>query len=421
MIDNLIPPKASILPTQQKQIAQQPKKQNQLGLTPGKVEDLGSEGEDDEAKLAKHEDGQGLQIEYRGQKSTLSSAADIAAWIAERRKRFPTAEKAEAAKKEAAERKKKWEEEKKARQEAGRQKREERQQQRNEQEKALLKDKLLAEQKQKQKSVPESSSELANQAKLKAEKLRRRALKAQRDLEKAEEALRKVETEQQAGPSPEATRSDLDALITAVDDAARSATFTATTNGDKPVANIATTVKARPEAMEEADNNASSSVSDVSDPTETDYTSSSGSDADSGSESDSAPEEAAIQRSAPGLVSVEPPSTTTPGPCSFLLKYGRCKYGTKCQFSHDVDIPGRRTKDKRNNIKATPPKRKGLYQIMVEKEREEEEKRVLRAIVALGEAGVLDEHTEAKDRVSKVDTASAAPADASLAVTSTDV
>jgi hypothetical protein len=37
------------------------------------------------------------------------------------------------------------------------------------------------------------------------------------------------------------------------------------------------------------------------------------------------------------------------------------------------------------------PRRKGLYQVMVEKELEEEKKQVLRAIIILGENGLLDE------------------------------
>ena len=37
------------------------------------------------------------------------------------------------------------------------------------------------------------------------------------------------------------------------------------------------------------------------------------------------------------------------------------------------------------------PRRKGLYQVMVEKELEEEKKQILRGIIVLGENGLLDE------------------------------
>ena len=55
-----------------------------------------------------------LQFEYKGRTASLRTAAEIAAWIAERKKNYPTQAKAEAAKKESAEKKRKWVEDEEA-------------------------------------------------------------------------------------------------------------------------------------------------------------------------------------------------------------------------------------------------------------------------------------------------------------------
>lgn len=84
------------------------RKHNQLGLTPRteQYESSDDQGDDEneESRLAHSGPGDrtSLQISYKGQTSTLLSASDIAAWIEERKKRWPT--KARAA--EASERRK---------------------------------------------------------------------------------------------------------------------------------------------------------------------------------------------------------------------------------------------------------------------------------------------------------------------------
>lgn len=89
---------------------QKPKKKkrrhNQLGLTPKTEDHESSEEEavDEESKLAATQSSgpvSALQFTYKGQVATLKSPSDIAAWIAERKKRYPTKKRAE----EAAERK----------------------------------------------------------------------------------------------------------------------------------------------------------------------------------------------------------------------------------------------------------------------------------------------------------------------------
>ena len=62
------------------------------------------------------------------------------------------------------------------------------------------------------------------------------------------------------------------------------------------------------------------------------------------------------------------------------------KFGSKCRFKHE--------RPRKTEESTIGNRRKGLYQIMVEKEQEEERKRALRVIIALGEAGVLDESSQ---------------------------
>ncbi|RMZ85294.1 hypothetical protein DV738_g41, partial [Chaetothyriales sp. CBS 135597] len=145
------------------------------------LDNEGPESEDDgdgdeEAKLATPGglSSAGIQFEYKGNVSTLSTPADIAAWIAERRKRYPTQAKREAAQKEAEARKEEIAQERKARQEAQREKRE--------------------------RERKERTTILAgtNQARLRAEKLRRK-------LEKAERALAAMDESSKAGTATKST------------------------------------------------------------------------------------------------------------------------------------------------------------------------------------------------------------------------
>ncbi|OJD30939.1 ccch zinc finger protein [Diplodia corticola] len=112
------------LPTSQPQIlpnvsreGTKPKKRkaNVLGLTPSgdMREDSEEEDVDEEAKF--RSTGGALQFEYKGRSSTLKSAEDIAAWIEERRKRFPTKERIAQKQKEEDERRRAREAERKSR------------------------------------------------------------------------------------------------------------------------------------------------------------------------------------------------------------------------------------------------------------------------------------------------------------------
>jgi flagellar biosynthesis GTPase FlhF len=341
------------------------KKSNLLGLTPTKV-DPDSEPEDDEGEEARlagqNKVSSGLEIEYGGNNIILRTAAEIAAFIAERKKRYPTQAKVDAAKKEAEEKKRRWKEEKDAKMQAAREAREKALEARRRRE-------PTQQQKSQSRTQATKQADSAAQAKTKAEILRAKALKAQERLAKAEKALRLAE--EQPGSS------------------------TAHENNPKPV----------------TDNTSSSDLTD------SDATSSSGSDSDldsssesgsgSDSDADSAPEilstkRAALEHNLSNAPPKPPTATLQPaGPevCRAFAKYGRCRFGKHCRHSHDVQNARGGGNSRRNNNQTvdgsgsarTTGRRKGLWQVMVEQEQEEERKMLLQAIVTLGEHGVLDE------------------------------
>ena len=157
------------------------RKHNQLGLTP-RAEEHESSDEveedigDEETRLAAAATSGGrqsqlLQVNYRGRKSTLQSSSDIAAWIAERKKRFPT--KARAA--EAAEKKRQREESQKIANLARNERRE----------------KHITEAKEKKRRRRQKADEEATNGKRKVEKLRKQLEKEEKRIAKAEARTQK--------------------------------------------------------------------------------------------------------------------------------------------------------------------------------------------------------------------------------------
>jgi Nuclear fragile X mental retardation-interacting protein 1 (NUFIP1)/CCCH-type zinc finger len=419
-----------------------PRKHNQLGLTPASQDHESSSDEDEEAKLANTTSSSGLlQIEYKGRTATLQTAADIAAWIAERRKNFPTAAKVEAAKWEADEKRRKWEESKKERAEAQKLQRLEREKTRQEE---LRKRALesVASKKIKKENDLNTKEDKATKAALKTEKLKRRLEKAQRDARKAEEALARmqegsfnirkeqaentgsvdfkrespnrgmlatlpIETEEQmTDPSNELEKLKAE-LLKEEDDAS--------TNESNTSSKISLSDLNNSEPDSEDDTTSSSGSSSYS-------SSPSSSDPDPNSDSDVAPEELTSKRTAPDRIAPPPridpckPSSShtlddTNRParnlCRNIIRTGRCPFGTRCRYSHDLPEgrsqhgSRRATEDRgkrkeRSNGKTetgtgTKTVRKGLYQVLVEKEVEDERRAVLTVIMDMGERGLLDE------------------------------
>ncbi|KIW22968.1 uncharacterized protein PV07_11208 [Cladophialophora immunda] len=361
----------------------EPRKHNVLGLTPAKF-DQDSDPEDDEdeeQRLAnKATSGVGGYIfEYNGHPLTLRTREEILTWLSERKRRYPTEARRAAAKKEAEEKKRKWEEEQQAKREARKELLARREQERAERLKATDKTKQPREHNRSSRSREETTNtDAAARAKLKADKLRKRALKAQQQLEKAEEALRIAEMK---GTS-------------------LNSSSTATIRSPCPT----------PEAGD---------VSSNSDLTDSDVTSSSGSSTSSGSDSDTDSDASSDSGSIPEVTSAKQASgahaSLPPGPrsarpqapqlCKHFAKYKTCKWGSSCRYSHDIiRKDGRSDKGtttslhKHSTTTATGNvRRKGLWQVMVDKEKEESRKRLLGAIIGLGEKGLLESPSQKAD------------------------
>lgn len=166
------------------------RKHNQLGLTPKKEEHESSEEEEDDAdeesRLAAVSTDSSvgsrlLRFEYNGHTSTLQSSSDIASWIEERRKRYPT--KARAA--EASECKRQRDEVHKAANQA----RKEVQEKQRAENKRNHEQTLEAE--QKEKYPRQKSEDVAAKAKRKVEKLRKQLEKEEKRAAKAEARVAK--------------------------------------------------------------------------------------------------------------------------------------------------------------------------------------------------------------------------------------
>lgn len=107
-----------------------------------------------------------MQFTFKGQTATLNSSCEVAAWIEERKKRYPTKARAE----EAVERKRQLEE---ARQAANRARKE-------------AQAKRATEVREKQKPAEANPSDVSARARLKAEKLRKQLKKEEKRIAKAE-------------------------------------------------------------------------------------------------------------------------------------------------------------------------------------------------------------------------------------------
>lgn len=384
-------PGAPKIPAEKKRKA---RTSNILGLNPSMQGPESDEDDEDEEANPGIITTSGVAFEYNGRVATLKTPDEIAAWIADRKKRFPTAAKAAHAKEEAQEKQKKWEEEKKANQEARRLQRES-----YEQEKAA---KLQAVRGQKvagrlnpTETVKDNGewtdkvSDAAEKARLKTEKLIKKAAKAQKKLTKAQEALKRA---QGVGQMVESTQSTAEGSNDQV-------------MGDVLTGGVVSQIASEDQPVKLSPTIDDSDVSSIltSDGEDDEATSSSGSSSDSSSDSDSdaAPEVLTTKRKAPDRVAPPPrvPASTTSTStqlisCRNMMKYGRCNAGPKCRFSHDpnqeVEVVMQTRSRKRKEIQVTGrPKRKGLWEVMVEKEKEEEARAVLRVIVEMGEKGML--------------------------------
>ncbi len=411
------------------------RRNNKLGLTP-KAEDPDSadETEDDEneeTKLAADgliESGQSqlLHINYKGRTSTLQSAADIAAWIEVRKKRYPT--KARAI--QMAEWKHQHEEARKAKQEAEKEnlrakaiaKAEEKQAQLDDYEKTRKKDKK----ERSSKEGKEGSEDPAAKAKRKIEDLRRRLEKEERRIARAEakvsgdskkvrdgsqerttdQATKNNKRKRSSGPhstdhppsrpslnGAEAVAPDNPLSIPDANPHTNTAPdlLTPTSQPPSPTPalapshdpNVASTKPSShphpppnlPDPLGGTSPTLSSSLSSTLTSSETSSSGSSFTNSDSDSNSDdTAPSETTIKRNGPERV--PPPPRTQTVRCKFFAQKGTCRKGKNCRFKHER--PDRGVKKGMpagggHGRKEGRAGRVGLYQRLVEQEKRSEE------------------------------------------------
>ena len=331
---DLLPQQSSSRTLPSSQQASKERTKNALGLTPANVDHSESEDdEEEETRLAHGQNGQNLHFSYRGETATLRTAADIAAWIAERKRRYPTQAKREAAQKAADEKRKRWEAEKQARMDAARLAKESRRN-KKQQSRQISGHTVV--------QTPLIQNDPARIARIHAERLRRRALKAQRDLAAAEAALEKHLSKSEPTVNPLAADP---------------------TSDDDSIGTI-------------SDSSDLSSDSDSS-RNETD------------SDDDAPPEVQSSKTQVPSGFKNDLPASRIPHrPCTAFTKTGKCRFGARCRYSHERNEPFRPVTEAQTYSKGG---RKGLFQVMVEKEKEEEQRRVLSAVIALGQQGVLDQ------------------------------
>ena len=170
----------------------QKRKYNQLGLTPKTGEhelsdDAEEDDQDEETRLATTAtNGTGqlpiLQVNYKGRTSTLQSSADIAAWIAERRKRFPT--KARVA--EAAEQEEQREQAKSKAHAAQREQRDREVRESKGSKRQRAAENVDAKRDSEVRQSPKDPEEIADRRKRKVEKLRNRLAREEQRIAKAE-------------------------------------------------------------------------------------------------------------------------------------------------------------------------------------------------------------------------------------------
>ena len=300
---------------------------NQLGLTPKNEEHESSEEEDgvDEESNFASRGGVGvtapLKFSYRGRTATLQTPEDIAAWIEERKKRFPTQARVE-------EKKKAMEETKKAREEALKQKRESRKQE--------MKWPQKDNQGQDQHKASSDPVDAAAKATQKADKLRQKLLREQKRVAKAEaEAERarlKLEELQKEPKRSERGGTEMNGSQTS--EAAEHVSLAPEKEKADGAQHLAET------QMEAAE-----------------ISSSSESDGDNDSD-DSAPEEITSRRDGPERVPPPPRENIKKRVCRHFARNGRCLRGDKCNFLHELP-------ERKANTKPAPQKgRQGLLQMV---------------------------------------------------------
>lgn len=344
-------------------------------------------------------------IQHRGQSIQLNTAADVAAWIAERKKRFPTAARIamkKAAQDQAQSQQQKARDAEKQQRLVARSKAVQAKliKKKPKDEPDLIKAKLSESSDQMEVEVPTLDDPMARIAALE-EQLRqaREALAGQSSL-KGMEAIKKENASESYGQVLEC-----DGAIHQNDEEDTPMQIEATASdsklqGPKAIANglgLAYDSDADEDANSDLDLSSEDPSSDSS---------------DEESDSDAPPEESSAKQ----VSNLQSQSTTPMGanksqicnafantgrckygdkcmrshvvPCRFYKKNGYCRYGDKCRMSHNV-TPG--TGKKKSVEKAAPLRPMSLRERMIEKELMEEAARGLVVIKQLGTNGFFSE------------------------------
>jgi hypothetical protein len=283
-------------------------------------EGIGEEDVDEEAALASTSLVEGMSFEHNGQQISLQTPAEIAAWIKDRKKQYPTRKRAEEKAQEAAERR---------------------------------------------------AHELEFLRKVKGKG-------RGGDVAQRQQGATNVPSNTSKEASTEKSRVALGELRAKVQESI-SAKRKASNASEAPVV--------KPQAVDLGlgydSDSASESGDSILDEESSVVSSSDESSDDSDSDSDSPPEAQSSKVAAPPIVVPPPaPPPTLPKPkqkfenrtCSAWLKYGNCKHGDRCRHAH----PPREEK-----------KPMGLYDRLVEQEKEKADRLALDAIKWLGQNGFL--------------------------------
>ncbi|KAI9702054.1 MAG: hypothetical protein M1836_001398 [Candelina mexicana] len=342
---------------------------NVLGLTPRQEEHEESEEEDidEEAMLAGlvGSNQAQLQFTYKGQTATLGTPSDIAAWIEERKKRFPTKRRVEEKKAELSRRL------------------------------GIAKNgkKAAVKEKDKHRSQKVDAKQLAVEARSKMEKARRKLEKEQEKLAWAEAAAADAEAtkgdvmvkhtneskkrKRHTDDSGDLAKEEVAVKIQSSDaETFENAIAVNPTMNKKPSSasgELADDIVPASDQVSEDSMSISSTSSTLTDDEETSSSGSSSSD-------DERPEEAPSKTGLP--VRVPPPDRINHNEiCRLFAKTGRYNGGTKTRSGSNSNRKG--AEDRGNS------KRKGLYQRFLESEKEKEDLLVIKAIKHLAENGVL--------------------------------
>lgn len=324
---------------------------NQLGLTPKTEEHESSEEEDDADEETRLGLGAGpiaapLKFTYRGRTSTLQSPSDIAAWIEERKKRYPTQARVD-------EKKKVEEETKRARQEASKEKVLKKQEAMRQKDAARAHSKHETHERKGHQAAPGGPVDALSKSKEKAEKLRRKLAREERKVAKAQADAEKSRLKTEGSqPHPVSQTMQETSVYTPAGEFPSQPVPDERVDGttdQEPQSHpngVPESVRAELPAERQvageldqgnASGSATPSSSDASEAS--DWTSSSGSDNSSGSDasdSDSAPpEETTTRREGPERVPPLPREEKK-RLCRHFVNRGRCLRGDKCKFSHEL-------------------------------------------------------------------------------------